>query len=269
MSRKIVVIIVLVVLISVLMIKSMHADELQQVLVSATPASVVLPSPLPLLTQAASTSTATRTPTAPGPALLQALNEANVRAEPDPNSERLGTIRPGDSYPVIGKYFRWYQFQYDQSPSGTGWVFEDLVEIIGDESVIIDLNEQAIPTTDNTAAASTSTMEAITQTPGGILTATANALIIALPVEGVQGEEIVSPVGSQDSSAVLPTFTYPPEIALSPPENAYHSGENVDATVTVTPENGAILVSDYLPPIVPILLLMSFGILGLVITSRR
>src|SRR5262249_27404694 len=103
------------------------------------------------MTQAVSTPTATYTATPVGPVLLEALTEANVRAKPDPESDLLGTIHTGDVYPVLGRYYRWYQFQYNKSASGTGWVFDDLVKITGDESQILDLSENALPTVDNTA----------------------------------------------------------------------------------------------------------------------
>src|SRR5215813_7697467 len=80
---------------------SLRADEAQQVLVSATPVSVDLPSPLPFATEADnSTPTPTRTPTPIGPALLEALSEANVRAQPDTSSDKLGAIESGDVYPI-------------------------------------------------------------------------------------------------------------------------------------------------------------------------
>jgi hypothetical protein len=245
-----------------------YAEELHQVVVSPTPAPINLPSPLPFSTDVLSTATLTRTPTAPGPALLEAINEANVRAQPDTESERLGTIRPGETYPIIGRYFRWYQFQYAQSPTGTGWVFDELVRIIGDETAIRDLAEEALPTTDDTAVALTGTMEAITQTPGGILTATASAQFIPLPIEGATSNAPLETI-LEGEATFLPTFTYPPEVALVPPENAYREGSTVNGTPTLAPNQSGIVVMEGIPPILPILLLAGFGILGLLVTTRR
>jgi hypothetical protein len=245
-----------------------YAEELRQVVVSPTPAPINLPSPLPFSTDVLSTATLTRTPTAPGPALLEAINEANVRAQPDTESERLGTIRPGETYPIIGRYFRWYQFQFAQSPTGTGWVFDELVRIIGDETAIRDLAEEALPTTDTTAVGLTGTMEAITQTPGGILTATASAQFIPLPIEGATSSMPLDSV-LEGEATLLPTFTFPPEVALLPPENAYQAGSMLNGTPTLAPDQTGIVVMEGFPPIVPILLLAGFGILGLLITTRR
>jgi hypothetical protein len=255
--------------ISIVLVTTTKAEESQQINVSATPASITLPSPLPLTTQEQSTSTATYTPSPPGPALLEAVTEANVRAEPDPESERLGTIRSGEVYTVIGRYYRWYQFQYNQSPSGTGWVFDELVNIAGDESRIVDLSENALPTADNTALAATSTMEAITLTPGGVLTATAASSVIQLPVQPGSMPESVS--GSQPSGTIqiLPTFTYPPDVALALPENAYSSAVLLDVTPTPIPNSIAFSISEGVPPLVPILILGGVGLLGLFITSYK
>jgi hypothetical protein len=254
------------IVISIVLVTTAKAEESQQINVSATPASITLPSPLPLTTQEQSTSTATYTPSPPGPALLEAVTEANVRAEPDPESERLGTIRSGEVYAVIGRYYRWYQFQYNQ---GTGWVFDELVNIAGDETRIVDLSESALPTVDNTALAATSTMEVITLTPGGVLTATAAAAVIQLPVQ--PGGSPESALSSQPDGAaqVLPTFTYPPEVAAVPPDNAFSSEVILNATPTLIPSTLVFSITEGVPPLVPILILGGVGLLGLVITSYK
>jgi hypothetical protein len=248
---------------------TIKAEESQQINVSATPASITLPSPLPLITQEQTVSTATYTPSPPGAALLEAITEANVRAEPDPESERLGTIRSGEVYNVIGRYYRWFQFQYNQSPSGTGWVFDELVNIAGDESRIVDLSENTLPTADNTALAGTSTMEAITLTPGGVLTATAASSVIELPVQSGNVPEGILSNQPDGTTQILPTFTYPPEVALIPPDNAYSSAIVLNATPTLIPNSIAFSISEGVPPLVPILVLGGAGLLGLFITSYK
>jgi hypothetical protein len=245
-----------------------HADEQQQINVSATPALITLPSPLPLSPQETSAPTTTHTPTPIGPLLLEALTEANVRSKPDPESDLLGTIRAGDIYPVLGRYYRWYQFQYDNSSSGTGWVFDELVNVTGDESQIVDLSENALPTVDNTAISATNTMEAVTQTPGGILTVTAASQVIPLPVP-TSGDQSAETSDLGDIS-VLPTFTFPPEITPGPPDSAFR----VDTLENMTPTQVAstdlvISVSDGIPPILPILILGGLGLLGLIGSSIR
>ncbi|MBL8163555.1 MAG: SH3 domain-containing protein [Anaerolineae bacterium] len=247
------------------------AEPPAQSVVSPTPVPINLPSPLPFITQQSlATETPTRTPTPIGPALLEAITEANVRAQPDPESERLGTIRSGEVYPVIGRFFRWYQFQYQQSPSGTGWVFDELVRIIGDETSVIDLNEQAAPTVDTIAQAATETFAAITQTPGGILTATASVLLPALPGQGNSQTDGLTPVGGialPTEVGVLPTYTFPADVALLVPTQP--ASESGDATSGDASPLADLELPSTLPPIVIILALGGGGFLGLLISSYR
>ncbi|MEO8607653.1 MAG: SH3 domain-containing protein [Chloroflexota bacterium] len=260
-------------LIAFLVIKTsvtVEADTEHQINISATPASIILPSPLPLTTQQLSTSTATYTPTPVGPVLLEAITEANVRAEADPNAELLGTIRAGDVYPVIGRYYRWYQFQYDKSASGTGWVFDELVTITGDKSKIVDLSDNALPTANGTFVAATDTQQAITQTPGGILTATAASQIIPLPLESGNNTAIVPQTnGSSGGNPVLPTFTYPPDVPPVAPDSALRANTSTLVTPTLVPSSLIFSATEGLPPLAPILILGGLGLLGLVISSYR
>jgi Bacterial SH3 domain len=247
-----------------------RADSALQVLVSATPVPISLPSPLPFATDAAvATEAPTRTPTPNGPVLLEALNEANVRAQPDTDSERLGTIRNGDVYAVLGRYFRWYKFEYNTSPSGYGWVFDDLVHVIGDETLIPDLTQDALPTIDPISAGATGTMEIVTQTPGGILTVTANAGVIPLPVEGATNGAVSVPALPQ-SGSVLPTYTYPADIFLPTPVPTGAQSESVERAPTQTEGNPSkVALPSHIPPIAPILILGAIGLIGLFISSYR
>lgn len=250
----------------ILIFSQSHAVEALQVLVSATPVSISLPSPLPFFTEAAlSTPTPTRTPTPNGPVLLEALSEANVRADPDTGADKLGTIRSGDVYPVLGKYYRWYKFQYNTSPSGFGWVFDDLVNIIGDTTLIPDLTQDALPTLDPAIAGATGTMNAITQTPGGILTATANAGIIQLPVEANGAGTLP---GLPQEVSILPTFTFPADVFL--PTLAATDPQSLSAQPTESgnSDTGTQLPAR-VPPVVPIFILAGLGIVGLFLSSYR
>ncbi|MCB9451812.1 MAG: SH3 domain-containing protein [Anaerolineaceae bacterium] len=238
--------------------------------VSPTPVQVQIPNAAPGgVEQSEATMTPTRTPTPVGPVLLEAITEANVRAEADLESEKLGTIRAGDTYPILGRYFRWLQFQYDKSPNGTAWVFDELVTIVGDETTIPDLNVNALPTVDVAAVNATGTWEAITLTPGGLLTATAQARVLPAP-----GSNLSSPGQGGDNGValpqVLPTFTWPPDLAAVGQTVTPVSGSG-ESLVTVTPSAGNISnpLGDGMPPIAPILLLGGLGVLGLLIASIR
>jgi hypothetical protein len=260
---------VLALLVSAIALGSAKADSRQQVVVSATPARVDLSSPTPVLTQPQSPPTPTRTPTPSVAALLEAKADAgpvNVRAQPDPNADKLGTIQHGNEYPVLGKYYEWYQFQYDLSPNKRGWVFGQLVDIIGDASTIADLTTSPLPTVDTSILSITQTWQAVLQTPGGALTVTAQSRIIPAPSGDLPNAESTAGANSgAPNGAVLPTFTYPPDIiAQAPTQNA-----NGDVTVTEAPVDLSSAVSNGVAPIVPILGLVALGILGLAISSLR
>jgi hypothetical protein len=251
---------------------NVRADDAGQVVVSATPVQITLASPTPFAVQpVASTPTVTRTPTPIGAALLEAKADAgavNVRAQPDPNADKLGTISSGETYPILGRYFEWYQFQYDPSPNKMGWVFGQLVDIIGDPSTIEDLNANLLPTVDTSSLNLTQTWEAVTLTPGGLLTATAEARVIAVPNAGTLGPEAtIEPnlANSVSTAQVLPTFTYPPEIAAQAPTQAVDG----DPIPTAAVDTVTAVVFNGIAPIVPILVLGGLGILGLAVSSIR
>lgn len=243
---------------------------------TATPVQASLPTPLPLIPAdipGATNIPITRTPTPEGAALLEAITEANVRSQADPESDRLGTIRAGDSYTVIGRYFRWYQFQYDQSPSGTGWVFDELVTIKGNPDRIPDLS-LATPTPDVNALQANSTLVVLTQTPGGVLTATAGVGALPLPIESsannsgstVDTSPNILVVGSQTP---LPTFTIPPNLGAVSPPIVSSSGTPSENPTASTVQISDFVIPSRIPPILPILVLGGVGILGLLISSLR
>jgi hypothetical protein len=247
------------------------AEPSQQTFPTATAVQVSLPTPLPIIPTDSSQGlnnnvSVTRSPTPEGSALLEALTEANVRSQPDPDSDRLGTIRAGDTYTVIGSYYHWYEFQFDQSPSGTGWVFDELVNITGNTSRIPDLT-LGTPTPDINAQQAGSTLVILTQTPGGVLTATAGVGVLPLPVEASGSN--ASPNNVVGSATPLPTFTIPPDLGPTPAASQSLDGSNVPNTTIATPQNLDVAVPSRIPPILPILVLAGAGILGLVISSLR
>lgn len=232
-----------------------------QELITSTPVRVNIPTEAAPVIEVVTTATVTRTPTQ-GAVMLEAkadAGEVNVRADADIESERLGTIRAGDYYPVLGRYFRWIQFQFDASPTGRAWVFDELVTIIGNESAIPNLNEEVLPTDDPVILAATQTQAAVTQTPGGMLTITAESRVLSLPDSSGSSEIAQDSAGNVD---VLPTFTYPPNVVAEAPTE-------VSVTPTTSPEEPPFTVPNNVPPIFPIVLLGAGGLLGLVVSTLR
>lgn len=251
------------------------AEPAQQIVPTATPVQASLPTPLPLVpanVPGATNVPVTRTPTPESAASLEAITEANVRSQPDPESDRLGTIRAGDTYTVIGRYYRWYQFQYNQSPSGTGWVFDELVKITGNVDRIPDLS-LGTPTPDVNALQANSTLVVLTQTPGGVLTATAGVGALPLPVESSGSNTSTTNNSSPNILAIgsqtpLPTYTVPPNLgAINPPPAA--SGTPVQDATASTIQTSDFVIPSRIPPILPILILGGAGILGLIVSSLR
>lgn len=234
--------------------------------VSNTPLRVILDTPTLIpTTGVVFTPTPTYTPTREGPAQLRVLgtDPVNVRSLADIESDILGTIRPEETYTVLGKLFMWYQIVFDSSPNGRGWVFEGLVEIIGDPAAVPDLSlATATPQLDPEIAAATQTQEALNVIPGGELTATANSRVIAPP----SGDIASGVVGEEGSSNALPTFTYPPNL-----ENQTFTldTESNEATPVPNPAGSSSATSEGIAPIVPIVVLLGFGLIGLLVSSLR
>jgi len=168
------------------------------------------------------------------------------------------TATQGLAYPVIGRYFQWYQFQFPSAPNGRGWVFGALVEIIGDASGIPEIDPISQPTLPPAIFGATLTAEIITRTPGGILTATAEALM-----------PVATAVGQIDAPGqILPTFTYPPGIIPIAPTQA-PTRSILDSSTATPPALPTSSIRTDLPPVAPIAILAVLGLLGLVISSIR
>lgn len=202
-------------------------------------------------------ATATWTPSPAPPAVAQVTDQVNVRAEPSTDAAILGVIRPGEAYNITGRWFEWVQIQYVASPNGRGWVFGQLVTIVGDEAAIPNIDLNAQPTLDASVVGATQTLAVITLTPGGLLTATAESRQIALPGGAGEGAESLVGAGS------LPTFTYPPGAVFAPTQPASETELTPRETTSRAGNTGAI------PPIIPIALLGSLGLLGLAVSTLR
>lgn len=220
------------------------APDLQ---VSATPIPVVLPTMTATLAPI-ETATATRTPTPIGPALAEALEgPTNIRVAPDIEAERLGQIFPGELFPVLGRATGtlWLQIQYPGSPSGTAWVFEQVVRLTGEVDEIPNIDVFNEPTIDVNAVVAEQTLEVLAQTPGALATLTAQAIAAG-------AGDVLPPTAT---NAPLPTYTYPPNTGGQP---TLIPTENMSAS----PEDG-------IPPIVPIIALGLLGSFGLVVGLLR
>jgi uncharacterized protein YraI len=243
-------------------LSSAHA----QVRITATPVPAVIPTLTTLPTElalASATPTLTVTPEAAIQIEVRSdVGDVNVRQEPDPESPRLGTIKAGQKFGVVARYFRWIQFDFPDAPSGRGWVFEDLVTIIGDAAAIPNIDPYSEPsaTPDAAQAAFAETLAAVTLTPGADLTLLAQQRIVTIPALSGTG------TATQDTGP-LPTFTPPAE--MIPLNSGNSSGAVNPANIGVIEEALAQVTSGNIPPMVPIVLLTLGGLLGMLVSSLR
>lgn len=219
---------------------------------TATPAPAILATatPIPTITPVFASPSPENTPFS-GIA-LEALDRANVRSAPDVESEILGEIVRGERYPVIGRFFRWIQFEFRLGP---GWVFEELVIIHGDSAQLPEINLIATP--EEVDFALTATLAILTQTPGSLQTATSQAQFIDAPNSAAQNQENLPGLNQ------LPTFTYPPQFSLE------EQTREISLEATPAPLRDSTSLSNELPPILPIALLSALGTLGLLISLIR
>jgi len=231
------------------------AQQVQIATATSLPTEGAAPTPVP----------PTFTPTDQGPPQLEPkagneVNGINVRADADIDSPVLGTIRTGERFVITGRVFRWIQFRYDPSPTGVGYVFDELVDIIGDVNAIPDLTQVQAPE-DNEIVNATASAEVLQLTPGFEQTLTAEVRIIEAP----SGESVPDESGATLENAILPTFTYPPNLA-SP--NAQPNGAEM-VNVANSNNNAVNNNPDGVAPIVPIVLLGGAGLIGLLLSRLR
>lgn len=220
---------------------------------TATPASLELPTNAPFIEEIVN-ATATWTPTPEGQIMVEAIDFVNVRAEPDTNAAALDQIRAGTLYPALARDFEWIQIQLDATRRG--WVFRQLVNVVGDFNSLPDMVSAPIPTAVPAELNATTTQAALTMTPGGLLTATAAAR--ANPGSSSTGATVDGPAQQ------LPTFTYPPGLVAGAPDIT-----NAVIEPTEEPVQISIAESGDLPPIAPVLILGAIGFLGLVFSSLK
>lgn len=241
------------------------SQSLAQPRITDTPVPVQLPTNAPpptdvLLLTPTPTTTVTEEP-AIRLVAAAASADINVRDLPDVLGNRLGSLEQEREYIVTGRYFSWYQFEYGSSSSGLAWVFGDLVEIIGDNTQIPIIDPFAVPTSVPTEDAEGATATALILTPGAIETATAQTRLIDLPTQAGDAVDASNPFP--------PTFTPPPDVVAR--DQALQDG--LQPTATATPnliqQTVTVVGSGEIPPVVPIVGLFVFGLLGLIVALIR
>lgn len=241
----------LIILLSIIIVPSYA-----QIRETATPLVVILTTPTPFVERPVASVTPTFTPTPVGVVLLEVRQEAgniNVRTEPGPEADQLGTIGFGTRHPVYRQFYSWYEIQFELSPNGRGWIYGELVDIVGDQNEIQFIEDF------NWA------------TPQGSLSS-APTEVLELSEEELSSTPVVTrqidvPTVSEDlildetpiEQGPLPTFTYPPDTIAQVPTRSAVVGEGGNTDVA----------TDKIPPLFPVILLGGMGIVGLLLNSLR
>lgn len=218
---------------------------LAQQRVTSTPVPAVLFTPTPEGRETVTPTPSTTPSPTPLPAVrLRALETAgniNIRAAPSLEGDILGTIAAGVEYEVLRNYYRWYEFRYELSANRRGWVYGDLVEIVGDRSriqVIDNPADIAIPgPLQNGEDGETTEDEQRT---------------IAISTFRADSDQSVVLI----ESTSLPTFTPPAATPASFTEQLERA--------TGEPPPWANI-----PPLVPVAMLAGLGLLGFIINALR
>jgi len=207
------------------------------------------------------TDVPTRTPTSEGPASAEAINAGtNIRARPDISGDLVAQIAPGTRYPILGRYFEWYQIAYQNGPGGRAWVHQSVVTIYGDQALIPEISDPAGAGAESLPLVATPTGGLPDEGAGIGLPTAANALGAPIPLNTLGTPEPAAALPATAFSAALgglPTYTPPAETPT--PLNL--------ADFTAPPPSSALRGG--LPPIAPIAGLLGIGAAGLFLSALR
>src|SRR5258708_26917783 len=84
----------------------------------------------------------------PPPNRVEIFQDVNVRGGPCTCYDQVGVLLPGQTSAIIGRNPEgtWYEIEYVGGPDGIGWVFKDLVRVIGDVNRIPTVIPPPTPT---------------------------------------------------------------------------------------------------------------------------
>ncbi len=128
------------------------------------------------------------------------LGQANLRAEASIDSARLGEIRAGTAYPVLGRsqFYPWLLLGAPDSRAPIGWVFETLVSIRG------DINR--VPFSDQTLSSAEAT---VTTVAPAVATPTASITSAATLAAADAGFSVSGAVTGEVNIRYGPGIEYP------------------------------------------------------------
>jgi len=88
----------------------------------------------------------------PAEPYIQTIDLTNVRAGPSTTLEVVGRLPANTTAPVIGQAQGWWQIEFEAGPDEAGWVFGEVVDFLGDDSQIPQVDTPPAPAEEVAAA---------------------------------------------------------------------------------------------------------------------
>lgn len=206
----------------------------------------------------------TFTPTQPLPDArlisIAASGTALVRDFPETGTI-LGVLQDNTDYQVLGQYFSWYQIQYSIAPDGRAWVYFADIRVSGNLEDIPFADPNVEPAQFSAQDFATATALVLFQTPGFAETATAESRVLEIDETEINLNDT--------GNGRLATYTPPAEIIVLQATSVPNVQPSPIAEADLLETTRASLASGNIPPILPIIGLFIFGLLGLLIARVR
>jgi|SRR5579859_2335338 len=137
-----------------------------------------------------------QSPTLP-PNRAEIFQDVNVRAGPGTDYDQVGVLIPGQTSAIVGRNPEgtWFEIEYVGGPNGVGWVFKDLVRVVGDLNTMPTVVPPPTPTLQPTTTPVPGVTQQTTQeftpspNPNRLPTFTAPAAVVVptlLPAQGIR-----------------------------------------------------------------------------------
>jgi len=128
---------------------------------------------------------------------VEVFQDVNVRAGPGTDYDQVGVLISGQTSAIVGRNPEgtWFEIEYVGGPNGVGWVFKDLVHVVGDLNTMPTVLPPPTPTLQPTTTAVPGGTEVVTEiftaspNPNRLPTFTAPAPVVAptlLPAQGLR-----------------------------------------------------------------------------------
>lgn len=104
---------------------------------SVTPTATVSGTLTAAITGTPATPTPTPSPTLQGPTATT-TGEANIRFGPDVSYPVIVKVEAGRTFRILERHAMvpWLHIALDESPTGSGWIYRDIVEVVGDLALL-------------------------------------------------------------------------------------------------------------------------------------